>query len=521
MREHVEADEPFVREDVPVGDALERFVAEGQDYKVELIEDLVRNAGRRTPSRSTPTARSPTCAAARTRPARSGSRRSSCSRSRAPTGAATRASRCSRASTGRRSSRSKDLERVPRAARAGPRERPPQARPAARAVHVLRRRAGSGVLAAGRHRGVQRAGRAAAARWARERGYTEVKTPQLYDSSLWKTSGHWDKYREQHVRHRVRGPGDGAQADELPRPLPAVLAAAALLPRPAGPLLRAGAAAPQRAERHAARAAAGAALRAGRRAHLLHRGPDPGRGRGVPRVRVRDLRRCSGSTCGSSSRPGPSSGSAATSCGTTARRRSQHALETRASTYDLNEGDGAFYGPEDRHAHDRLARPLVAARHGAARLQLPRALRAHLHRRRQRRAPPGDDPPGADGLLRALHRDPARAPARASCRCGSRRCRRSCCRSPTATTSTRPASRSASRDAGLRAELDDRTESVARKIRDAELRKIPYMLVVGDREQESDEVAAARAPPGRRRLGAGGRRSSSGSNERSKSRSTA
>ena len=44
-------------------------------------------------------------------------------------------------------------------------------------------------------------------------------------------------------------------------------------------------------------------------------------------------------------------------------------------------------------------------------------------------------------------------------------------------------------DAGLRAELDDRTESVGRKIRDAELRKIPYMLVVGDREAESDEVS--------------------------------
>ena len=42
---------------------------------------------------------------------------------------------------------------------------------------------------------------------------------------------------------------------------------------------------------------------------------------------------------------------------------------------------------------------------------------------------------------------------------------------------------------GLRAELDDRTESVGRKIRDAELRKIPYMLVVGDREQEAGEVA--------------------------------
>ena len=34
----------------PVGDALERFVAEGQDYKVELIEDLVRNQGVQTVS---------------------------------------------------------------------------------------------------------------------------------------------------------------------------------------------------------------------------------------------------------------------------------------------------------------------------------------------------------------------------------------------------------------------------------------------------------------------------------------
>jgi threonyl-tRNA synthetase len=44
------------------------------------------------------------------------------------------------------------------------------------------------------------------------------------------------------------------------------------------------------------------------------------------------------------------------------------------------------------------------------------------------------------------------------------------------------------RAAGLRAELDDRTESVGRKIRDAELRKIPYMLIVGDREQEGRTV---------------------------------
>jgi len=45
MEAHVAADEPFVREDVPVGTALERFVREEQPYKVELIEDLVAAQG--------------------------------------------------------------------------------------------------------------------------------------------------------------------------------------------------------------------------------------------------------------------------------------------------------------------------------------------------------------------------------------------------------------------------------------------------------------------------------------------
>ena len=41
MRAHVKAAEPFVREDVTVGAARERFLAERQDYKVELIDDLL------------------------------------------------------------------------------------------------------------------------------------------------------------------------------------------------------------------------------------------------------------------------------------------------------------------------------------------------------------------------------------------------------------------------------------------------------------------------------------------------
>jgi len=63
MREHIDADEPFIREDVPVAVALDRYRAEGQRYKVELIEDLVKNAPRRRRWRRsafTPTASSST-----------------------------------------------------------------------------------------------------------------------------------------------------------------------------------------------------------------------------------------------------------------------------------------------------------------------------------------------------------------------------------------------------------------------------------------------------------------------------
>src|SRR5436190_17150704 len=43
--------------------------------------------------------------------------------------------------------------------------------------------------------------------------------------------------------------------------------------------------------------------------------------------------------------------------------------------------------------------------------------------------------------------------------------------------------------AGIRATVDDRNEKVNLKIRDAQLQKIPYMLVVGDREQQAAQVA--------------------------------
>jgi threonyl-tRNA synthetase len=38
-----------------------------------------------------------------------------------------------------------------------------------------------------------------------KRGYHEVRTPLLYDSEVWRTSGHWDKYQEHMFRLEIEG----------------------------------------------------------------------------------------------------------------------------------------------------------------------------------------------------------------------------------------------------------------------------------------------------------------------------
>jgi threonyl-tRNA synthetase len=48
------------------------------------------------------------------------------------------------------------------------------------------------------------------------------------------------------------------------------------------------------------------------------------------------------------------------------------------------------------------------------------------------------------------------------------------------------------RGAGIRAELDDRNEKLGYKIREAQVEKVPYMLVVGEREARDGAVAVRR-----------------------------
>jgi threonyl-tRNA synthetase len=48
----------------------------------------------------------------------------------------------------------------------------------------------------------------------------------------------------------------------------------------------------------------------------------------------------------------------------------------------------------------------------------------------------------------------------------------------------------------IRAIVDDRNEKIGRKIRDNELKHIPYMLIVGEKEAENGEVAVRKQGEG-------------------------
>ena len=165
------------------------------------------------------------------------------------------------------------------------------------------------------------------------------------------------------------------------------------------------------------------------------------------------------------------------------------ALDRQGREYELNPGDGAFYGPKiDFHVTDALGRSWQC---GTCQLdfQMPERFDLYYTGADDAAAPAGDDPPRPARLDGALRRDPDRAlrrplPGLAGAGAGDRPAD---LRPPQR---VRRAARSSElREAGVRVAVDDRSESVGKKIRDAELGRYPYMLVVGDREQEAGAVA--------------------------------
>ncbi|MGI8593563.1 MAG: TGS domain-containing protein, partial [Solirubrobacteraceae bacterium] len=194
MGEHVAADEPFVRDEVPIAEALERFGAEGQDYKVELIEDLVRNEGIDHVSLYTNGPFTDLCRG----PHSPSTKRVKAFTLESVAGAYWRGD-ASRQMLTRiygtaffaRAELDEHLRRLEEAR--------------ARDHRKLGRELGlfimsdlspgapfwlpNGMVLYNELTGLVRAENA-------RRGYSEVRTPILYDVELWKQSGHWDKYRD-------------------------------------------------------------------------------------------------------------------------------------------------------------------------------------------------------------------------------------------------------------------------------------------------------------------------------------
>jgi threonyl-tRNA synthetase len=485
MQRHIDADETFTREDVSVEQALERFRAEDQPYKVELIEDLIADESAETVSLYTNGPFTDLCRG----PHAPSTKRIKAFKLQSVAGSYWRGDASRQMLTrvyGTAFFSAKDL-----------------------AAHLE-------MLAQARARDHRRLGRELGLftfselapgmpmwqppgmvvwnelteLWRREnrvRGYSEVKTPILYDVELFKASGHWDNYREHMYFTDIEDKPMGMKPMNCPAHVQLFKDA-------------------QRSYRELP-------VRFSEQG-LVHRHEPSGTLHGLLRVRsitqddahifcteeqIEDevvgcldfgfaLYKIFGfdPKLELSTRPDKRIGS--DEMWDRAEAALENALERAGLEYEVNAGDGAFYGPKiDLHMRDSLGRSWQL---GTVQLDYQMAERLDASYI------------GADNsehrpvmIHRALLGSFERfigiliehyagefplwlAPVQAILLPIADR-HTEFCRTVLAELAT----------AGVRAELDERTESVGRKIRDAELRKVPYMLVVGDREVTAGEVS--------------------------------
>ncbi len=496
MRAHIKAAEPFEREDIPVADARARFLAARQDYKVELIDDLVSAAaggsagnGKRgaletvslyTNGPFTDLCRGPHAPSTKTVGAfrlqsvagaywRGDSTRTMLTRIYG-TAFFTKAAleehlerlEQARARDHRKLGRELDLFQFSELSPGAPLWKP----------------AGMAVW------------NALTELWREEnraRGYEEVKTPILFDVELFKQSGHWEKYRENMYFTEV----DSRPMGLKPMNCPAHI----------------------QIYRDARRSYRDLPIRYSE-AGLVHRHEPSGVLHGLLRVRhitqddahifcteeqvqeevVRCLRfgfhiyelfgfvpRLELST-----RPAQRIGSE--QMWDRAEAALQGALEAEGLVYEVNTGDGAFYGPKiDLHMADSIGRSWQL---GTVQLDYSMPERFEL-------AYTGADNAEHRPVMihRALLGSFERfigiliehyagelplwlAPVQAIVLPVSDRFNE-----------YGASVRERLGEHGLRVELDNRSESIGRKVREAELRRIPHMLVVGEREQRDGTVS--------------------------------
>jgi threonyl-tRNA synthetase len=486
MAAHIKADEAFERRELPVEEAIEHFRAEGQDYKVELIEDLVRDEGTETVSLY-----------------RNGAFEDLCRGPHAPSTGRIKAFKLTslagaywRGDVERqmltriygtaflsKADLASHLERIEEAKARDHRRLGPEL-----GLFMLREESpgmpfwlpqGTILLAL-----IQ----AEVRKQLERRGYEEIKTPHVLDEELWHRSGHWDNY----VEHMYFTEAGGRNYALRPMNCP-------------GACLTFG------AGRHSYRELPLRLAEFGQ----VYRNEMEGVLHGLLRVRsfVQDdghiyctEDQITGEVidvCEAidelydrfgfddvkvelSTRPPKSIGTDAQ--WEKAEEALREALEKQDREYQLNPGDGAFYGPKiDFHVTDALGRSWQC---GTCQLDFSMPERFDLTY-----AGPDNAPHRPVMIHRALLGSMERfagvltehyagrfplwlAPTQAIVL-------------PVADRHNEYAAEVASelRAAGFRIRVDGRSESVGRKIRDAELSRAPYMLVVGDKEQESGKLA--------------------------------
>jgi threonyl-tRNA synthetase len=494
MREHVKAAESFEREDVAPGAARKRFASEAQDYKVELIDDLVAAAEHAHPRRELESVSLYT----------NGRFTDLCRGPHAPSTKSVGAFKLLSVAGAywRGDSDRTMLTRIYGTAFFSDAELKEHLQRIEQAKERDHRKLG-------RELGLftfsevspgaafwQPAGTsvfntlvAVSRAMVAERGYSEVKTPQIFDAELWKTSGHWGKYRENMFTLDVEQREMGVKPMNCP-----------------------GHAHLFGTTRHSYRDLPVRYYEPG----LLHRKEASGVLHGLLRVRhfaqddghifcteeqvQEEVRGCLELAFATyalfdldvslelSTRPDERIGD--DQMWDRAEAKLAAALDEAGLDYELNPGDGAFYGPKiDMHMTDSLGR---AWQLGTVQLDYSMPARFDL-------AYTGADNQEHTPVMihRAAFGSYERFIGIMLEHLGGEL--------PLWLTPTQaivlPVSdrfsaygqgvREQLLAAGLRVELDDRNESVGRKIREAELRKIPYMLIVGERD-EADATVSVR-----------------------------
>jgi threonyl-tRNA synthetase len=194
MAAHVKADEQFERRDLPVSMAIEKFRSEDQPYKVELIEDLVRDEGVETVSLYRNGPFEDLCRG----PHGPSTGRIAAFKLNSLAGAYWRGDETRQMLTriyGTAFFSKKDLEehqeRIEQARARDHRKLGPQL-----GLFMLRPEAPGMPFWLPNGTVLLREIEAEVQKQLRKRGYVEIKTPRVLDEELWHRSGHWDNYRE-------------------------------------------------------------------------------------------------------------------------------------------------------------------------------------------------------------------------------------------------------------------------------------------------------------------------------------